>query len=65
VSTEHLVDATISTTWGSGTTGGGFERGHGQELSERATGERRARSADWDDLSPMPRRWRVRRSAWA
>jgi hypothetical protein len=30
---KHLVDATISTTRGSGTTGGGFERGHGQEYN--------------------------------
>jgi hypothetical protein len=37
MSAEHLVDATVSPSGGGWTTGGGFERGHGQELRVRAT----------------------------
>jgi hypothetical protein len=65
MSAEHLVHIAIGTPSCGWTAGDSLKRGHGQELRVRATGERRARSAGWEDLSPIPRRWTVRLPAWA
>ncbi len=65
VSAQHLVHIAIGAPRRGPAAGECLNRGHGQALKDRAMGERRARSAAWSDLAPMPRRWTVRLASWA